>query len=93
MKGTKEPESGTKEKKLLPSEALRHPLRVRILEIVNERDIPLCQNGAIDNSRSRPSWRDLGDLAVGACESGHQFRPAFLIDLHSAPSQMAVGQT
>jgi hypothetical protein len=43
VKGTKESAGGTKEKKLLPSEALRHPLRVRILEVVNERDISPVQ--------------------------------------------------
>ena len=39
-KGNKE---GKKQRKPLASEALRHPLRVRILEVVNERDISPVQ--------------------------------------------------
>lgn len=42
MKATKKSEAKPK-RKPLPSEALRHPLRVRILEVVNERDMSPSQ--------------------------------------------------
>lgn len=43
MKGTEKGNKGKKQRKPLASEALRHPLRVRILEVVNERDISPVQ--------------------------------------------------
>lgn len=43
MEGTKKSEATKKGGKPLASEALRHPLRVRILEVVNERDISPVQ--------------------------------------------------
>ena len=44
MKGTEKGiQEGKKQRKPLASEALRHPLRVRILEVVNERDISPVQ--------------------------------------------------
>ncbi len=44
MKGTEKGKNeGKKKRKPLASEALRHPLRVRILEVVNERDISPVQ--------------------------------------------------
>lgn len=43
MEATKKSGKGKKTEKPLPSAALRHPLRVRILEVVNERDISPVQ--------------------------------------------------
>ena len=43
MEATKKSGKGKKEEKPLPSAALRHPLRVRILEVVNEQDISPSQ--------------------------------------------------
>jgi hypothetical protein len=43
VKGMKKSEESAEKDKPLASEALRHPLRVRILEVVNERDISPVQ--------------------------------------------------
>ncbi len=43
MSGSKESKEGLKTEKAPASEALRHPLRIRILEVVNERDISPTQ--------------------------------------------------
>lgn len=43
MKGSKKAEEGKERSKPTASEALRHPLRVRILEIVNEQDMSPIQ--------------------------------------------------
>ena len=43
MNGTMKSEESREKDKPLASEALRHPLRVRILEVVNERDISPVQ--------------------------------------------------
>lgn len=43
MNGSKKSEESKKEEKPLASEALRHPLRVRILEVVNEQDMSPSQ--------------------------------------------------
>lgn len=43
MKDVKDAGKGEKEKKKPASHALRHPLRIRILEVVNERDISPVQ--------------------------------------------------
>lgn len=43
MKGTERAQKQGQKRKPLASEALRHPLRVRILEVVNERDMSPVQ--------------------------------------------------